>query len=124
MNITLTEFGERVSGQIVVRMPTNGQRMMLYKNANIDFFKLSSEIAANDETQNSSMMSNLIMSIMDEVGVYCEKIDIEVGGEKINSFEQISTRSDLVGIQIQIASAVLLGSQSVLNKKKKRSARR
>lgn len=127
MITTLTEFKNTgLNGKIDVRYPTNGERMKLFSKSGMDFFEIQKKISdtGKDKDLQTEMMQSVIMSVMDYVGPFCESVEIEYKGEKIDSFDGIATKMELIGLQVQIASTVLLGARSMVEKKAKKSVKR
>jgi len=126
MIITLKDFSADVKGSIDVRLPTNGERIKLFKKANVDFFDLQETLSSvgDDEKASIKLMTDIVVEILDEVGPFCEKINIKIkDGDKevpISSFDEISSRQNLLGVQMKIASTVLMGADAIANKKKKK----
>lgn len=123
MNLKLTEFGENVTGEVTVRTLTNGQRMKMFSAAGVDYFQMQKDLK-EDEAAAQRLVNDLIVSVMDDLGEYVEKVALEMDGQKITSFDQIASDPKLTGIQITITSNLLFATQQILNKKKKRSAKR
>lgn len=122
MIVTLENFGSGITGKIDVRMPTNGQRMKLFEKANLDFMKLQN-VADMEKTEQEQLMQKALINIIDDVGEFCQSIDLDAGGKKIKDFDELSHTLNMIGVQIQIATTVLMGSQLTIDKKKKKSAK-
>lgn len=123
MIVTLENFGAGITGSVDVKMPTNGQRMKLFEKANLDFLKLQN-VSGMEKEEQEQLMQKALINIIDDVGEFCESVDLEFNGKHIKDFDGISHSVQLIGVQIRIATTVLMGSQLTIDKKKKKSPKR
>ena len=119
MNIELNEFGvEGLSGSVILKPLTNGQRIKFFRQAGLDLMNMSSEI--NSE-EGAKKILDFVHLNMDEMSEYCQSVDLKYEGEKIEDFDSIAFRRALMPVQIMICTSILVGSNKILAKKKKNS---
>ena len=122
MNLVVDDWDVKgLTGKVTVRMPTNGERMKIFASGGIDFLTIGEKLQTDDGKQ---QMLKLIYEEMDNMGSYCESVQLEIDGEKIESFDGIMSDSRLLSAQIKITTAVIYGSNAVLSKKKKSTAKK
>lgn len=120
---TITEFGiPGMTGEIQVKMPTNGQRIKLFDKAGIDFLDMEG-LGDQDPKSQAAISKRLLVGVMDDMGPFCEKVDLKWDGKSYQSFDDIASDMKTIKIQIQIAALVMMGANQFVDKKKKKSTK-